>query len=137
MFHYWNGGRLYSEDVAGTEWLKEGFTEYVASRTVARNGQITPRDWEQMLGIYMGRFFSSRFMQAGDKPSLHDAGSNKGSNWRLIYGGSALPPIAEILAKAGWHVNHVVDEYYLSPLPQPDAKAVAIRKLLLGVEIAR
>ena len=164
-----------------------------------RNGQISQRDWEQMLGTYMGRYFSSRFMQPGDKPSLQAAGKNKGGNWRLVYGGGAtigllmditlrddtdnrkslddvlklldqrygatgtlftkeqllatfnevggkdysaffadavagngsLPPIAEVLAKAGWYLNNVVDEYYLSPLPGADRKALAIREGLM------
>ena len=199
MFHYWNASRLKLTDVSAQEWFTEGVTEYMASRSAVRGGQIAERDWYQMLGTYMGRFFSARHMQPGDKPSLLEAGSKKQQNWRLIYGGGAtlgllldielraatqnrrsiddvfrlreqrfgktgkpcnsqdllnlfnevggrdftpffkdyvqenkkFPPVAEILAKAGWYLTHVADEFYIAPARNADPAALAVQKALL------
>ncbi|MEN9865259.1 MAG: hypothetical protein RL748_849 [Pseudomonadota bacterium] len=199
MFHYWNASRLKLTDVSAQEWFTEGVTEYMASRAAVRGGQIAERDWYQMLGTNMGRFFSARHMQPGDKPSLQEAGSKKMQNWRLIYGGGAtlgllldielrtatqnrrsiddvfrlreqrfgqtgkacnsqdllnlfnevggrdftpffkdyvqenkkFPPLAEILAKAGWYLTHVADEFYIAPARHADAAAMAVQKGML------
>ncbi len=90
LFHYWNGaGRIQGTDHRFTEWFSEGFTEYYASLTLVRTGIVPVELWYKKLEIYMSRFFVTRNMFPGDKPSLVEAGMDKQHNWLLIYGGGA------------------------------------------------
>ena len=87
LFHV-GTDQLVAEDQATVEWFNEGFTEYMASRTLVRLGVITPAQWRQKVGFYLSRAESTRIWDR-ERPTLTDAGAAKGRNWRWIYGGGA------------------------------------------------
>lgn len=87
LFHV-STDQLVAEDQSTVEWFNEGFTEYMASRTLARLGVITPAQWRQKLGFYLSRAESTRIWDR-ERPTLTAAGAAKGRNWRWIYGGGA------------------------------------------------
>jgi len=89
LFHLWNPGRLPPADGKALEWWKEGVTEYVANRTLARTGAIDREEWLQKVGFHLGRFWGSRYLARPPGPGLEEAGKAKMQYWRLVYGGGA------------------------------------------------
>jgi hypothetical protein len=88
LFHFWNGQRIRgAEPRTGWRWLAEGFTEYYANVTLAREGLI-PADMflkkaERHLGNYL------YFATAPQRPrmSLVEAGTNTTTNRFGVYDG--------------------------------------------------
>lgn len=87
LFHV-STDQLVAADQSTVEWFNEGFTEYMASRTLARLGAITQAEWRQKLAFYLSRGESTRIWDR-ERPTLTAAGAAKGRNWRWIYGGGA------------------------------------------------
>jgi predicted metalloprotease with PDZ domain len=87
LFHV-STAQLVAVDQATVEWFNEGFTEYMASRTLVRLGAISPATWRQKLAFYLSRAESTRIWDR-ERPTLTAAGAAKGRNWRWIYGGGA------------------------------------------------
>jgi predicted metalloprotease with PDZ domain len=87
LFHV-STAQLDAVDQSTVEWFNEGFTEYMASRTLVRLGVITPAEWRQKLAFYLSRAESTRIWDR-ERPPLATAGAEKMRNWRWIYGGGA------------------------------------------------
>lgn len=89
MFHYWNGLYfLYSEDHNSNYWFSEGFTDYYSSLALIRAGIVSKEDYLKKLAFQFARFHGSQILQK-DVESLVSAGTEKGKNWYLIYGGGS------------------------------------------------
>ncbi len=90
MFHYWNGTNfLVGEDIPGHYWFSEGFTEYYSNLALVRAGIITPDEFLSKLAFQFSRYYTAKFLFPPPRPSLVDAGYQKGRNWGLIYGGGS------------------------------------------------
>lgn len=87
LFHV-STAQFEAVDQSTVEWFNEGFTEYMASRTLVRLGVITPAEWRQKLAFYLSRAESTRIWDR-ERPPLAKAGAEKMRNWRWIYGGGA------------------------------------------------
>src|SRR5215210_4897480 len=80
IFHFWNGWRLRGTDYATSQWLQEGFTEYVANVSMAGAGLIGPDDLRQKLAEHVRNY--QRLTT-----SLEGGGTRKGPP---LYSGGAL-----------------------------------------------
>jgi predicted metalloprotease with PDZ domain len=99
LFHV-STRQLVPADQSTVEWFNEGFTEYMASRTLVRLGAISPAEWRQKLGFYLSRAEATRIWDR-ERPTLAAAGADKMRNWRWIYGGgAALAAHLDILLRA-------------------------------------
>jgi predicted metalloprotease with PDZ domain len=91
FFHHWVGGEVaLSVDDSG-EWFEEGFTDYLADRSLARARLISTREFlnkaEKVIGRYL-YFHSGALFEA---MSMSVASKNKGRNRFAVYdGGWAL-----------------------------------------------
>ncbi len=57
MFHWWNGGTV--ETAADANWIREGFTEYYASKTLVSTVVISEAQAQEILGARWKKLFSS------------------------------------------------------------------------------
>ncbi|HPF61136.1 MAG TPA: hypothetical protein PLI93_03660 [Gemmatimonadales bacterium] len=111
LFHV-STAQLTPADQATVEWFNEGFTEYMASRTLVRLGAISEAAWRQKLAFYISRGESSRIWDR-ERPTLAAAGEEKGRNWRWIYGGgAALAAYLDIVLRAESGGRASLDDVY-------------------------
>lgn len=80
LFHYWNGWRLRGSDYAATQWFQEGFTEYMANKTLLAAGLLAP---EEFLQEVQQQVVDVRRLET----PLDAPGTRKGPP---LYGGGAL-----------------------------------------------
>lgn len=88
LFHFWNGQRIRgAEPRTGWRFLAEGFTEYYANVTLAREGLITPELFLKKAERHLGNYLY--FATAPQRPrmSLVDAGTNTTANRFGVYDG--------------------------------------------------
>jgi predicted metalloprotease with PDZ domain len=90
LLHYWIGQRLRGADHERMGWFSEGFTEYLANRTIQRVGLISDAEYLEKLsrhiGVYSYYWYSPLF--AGR--SLYDGGEDKTANRFGVYDGGAV-----------------------------------------------
>ena len=87
LFHSWNGAALRPEPYAELQWFSEGFTDYYATRSLARTGVIDEplflRRMERTVALYL--YFKSA--PAFDGVTLKAAGRRKGPHRLGVYEG--------------------------------------------------
>jgi len=89
MMHLWNGaGKLRGANPDQTNWLTEGFTDYLTIKLMRKAGFLSDEMLEQRIANVLRRFEFAKMMSPGMK--LEEATKRRGQNWFLIYGGGAL-----------------------------------------------
>ncbi len=92
LLHFWNGLSLIPVD-SREEWFKEGFTDYLTTITMARNGIDSQDQLMRRLENIPRRYL---FAQLGHQQrlSVRAAGEEKQKHRQLIYGGGAVTALA-------------------------------------------
>ena len=87
LFHSWNGASLRPEPYADLQWFSEGFTDYYATRSLAKTGVIDEplylRRLERTIALYL--YFKSA--PAFNGITLKAAGTRKGPHRLGVYEG--------------------------------------------------
>ena len=87
LFHSWNGASLRPEPYADLQWFSEGFTDYYATRSLAKTGVIDEplfmRRMERTIALYL--YFKSAPVFNGI--TLKTAGTRKGVHRLGVYEG--------------------------------------------------
>jgi predicted metalloprotease with PDZ domain len=87
LFHSWNGASLRPEPYADLQWFSEGFTDYYATRSLAKTGVIDEplflRRMERTIALYL--YFKSA--PAFNGITLKAAGTRKGPHRLGVYEG--------------------------------------------------
>lgn len=87
LFHSWNGASLRPEPYADLQWFSEGFTDYYATRSLAKTGVIDEplflRRMERTIALYL--YFKSA--PAFNGITLKSAGTRKGPHRLGVYEG--------------------------------------------------
>ena len=89
MMHLRNGaGLLRGENPDETNWLTEGFTDYLTIKLMRKAGFLSDDMLEQRIANILRRYEIARLMSPDVK--LFEATKRRRENWFLIYGGGAL-----------------------------------------------
>jgi predicted metalloprotease with PDZ domain len=87
LFHSWNGASLRPEPYADLQWFSEGFTDYYATRSLAKTAVIDEplflRRMERTIALYL--YFKAA--PAFDSVTLKTAGARKGTYRLGVYEG--------------------------------------------------
>ena len=88
IFHYWNYARLQGADYASTQWFQEGFTEYIANRTVVGGGIISPDEFLAKLSEHVANYrrLTTTLEAIGTHkgPPLYSAGALVGMSFDVM-----------------------------------------------------
>lgn len=88
LMHFWNGQRIRGAGPRTTwRWLAEGFTEYYANITLARQGIIATDLFLRRAERHIGNYLYFATAPALARMSLVEAGSNTGRNRFGVYDG--------------------------------------------------
>lgn len=90
VLHYWIGQRIRAEDHEQQSWLSEGFTEYIANRTIYRTRLITRREYLDKLSRHLGVYGYFWYSPLFEGRTLLDAGQDKTRNRFAVYDGGAV-----------------------------------------------
>jgi predicted metalloprotease with PDZ domain len=87
LFHAWNGHVIRPSNYSELQWVSEGFTDYYASRSLARarviDEAVFVRKLEHTIGLYL--FFKAA--PVFDSVTVVSAGERKGRNRLGVYNG--------------------------------------------------
>jgi predicted metalloprotease with PDZ domain len=92
LLHFWNGLSMVPADTR-EEWLKEGFTDYLTTMTMARNGIDSQDQLFRRLENIPRRYLFARFVQSPEV-TVRGAGEEKQKHRQLVYGGGAITALA-------------------------------------------
>lgn len=85
MFHLWNGWMLRGADYSSTQWFQEGFTEYVANRTIVTSGLVDDNWFRAKLATHIAnsRRLTTTLENIGTRkgPPLYSAGALVALTW--------------------------------------------------------
>lgn len=88
IIHLWLGHSVRPAPGADIEWFKEGFTDYLAIKTMWRLSYIDEDEFADKLENLLRRHTMGLFLSEG-KVRLSEAGENKAQNRMMIYGSGA------------------------------------------------
>ena len=92
LLHFWNGLSMVPADTR-EEWLKEGFTDYLTTMTMARNGIDSQEQLFRRLENIPRRYLFARYAHSPDM-TVRGAGEEKQKHRQLVYGGGAITALA-------------------------------------------
>ncbi|HEX4911727.1 MAG TPA: hypothetical protein VFV64_13305 [Permianibacter sp.] len=92
LLHFWNGLSMVPVD-SREEWLKEGFTDYLTTMTMARNGIDSQDQLFRRLENIPRRYLIARYLQSPDM-TVRGAGEEKQRHRQMVYGGGAITALA-------------------------------------------
>lgn len=92
LLHFWNGLSLIPVD-SREEWFKEGFTDYLTTMTMARNGIDSQDQLLRRLENIPRRYLFARLGHQQHLP-VRAAGEEKQKHRQLVYGGGAITALA-------------------------------------------
>lgn len=88
IIHLWLGLSIRPAEGADIEWFKEGFTDYLAVKTLWRLGYLNDLELAEKLENLIRRHVMGFFISQG-QVKLSEAGAQKAENRMIIYGGGA------------------------------------------------
>lgn len=103
LLHYWIGQRIRGADYPTSQWLGEGFTEYLANLTLVREGIVDEPTFRRKAEKHVGNYLYYQWSSAFELPIL-EAGRQKGYNRFGVYDGGwtvALCLDARLREKSG------------------------------------
>ncbi|MGH2950945.1 MAG: hypothetical protein ACRDKX_02740, partial [Solirubrobacterales bacterium] len=86
LLHFWIGQRIRGEDYGTSQWLGEGFTEYLANLTLVREGIVDEPTFRRKAEKHVGNYLYYQWSSAFEAPIL-EAGRRKGYNRFGVYDG--------------------------------------------------
>ena len=86
LLHYWIGQRIRGEDYGTSQWIGEGFTEYLANLTLVREGSIDEPTFRRKAEKHVGNYLYYQWSSAFEVP-IFEAGRRKGYNRFGVYDG--------------------------------------------------
>lgn len=86
LLHFWIGQRIRGEDYGTSQWLGEGFTEYLANLTLVREGIVDEPTFRRKAEKHVGNYLYYQWSSAFEAPIL-EAGRQKGYNRFGVYDG--------------------------------------------------
>jgi len=86
LLHFWIGQRIRGEDYPTSQWIGEGFTEYLANLTLAREGIVDEPTFRRKAEKHVGNYLYYQWSSAFEAPIL-EAGQRKGYNRFGVYDG--------------------------------------------------
>jgi predicted metalloprotease with PDZ domain len=86
LLHYWIGQRIRGEDYATSQWIGEGFTEYLANLTLVREGIVDEPTFRRKAEKHVGNYLYYQWSSAFETP-IFEAGGRKGYNRFGVYDG--------------------------------------------------
>ncbi len=92
LLHFWNGLSMVPVDTR-EEWLKEGFTDYLTTMTMARNGIDSQEMLFRRLENIPRRYLFARYVQSPEM-TVRGAGEEKQKHRQMVYGGGAVTAMA-------------------------------------------
>ena len=102
LFHRWNShnikGVTRSSDL---EWLKEGFTVFMAERALLSTGHMSAQQFDSIQHRHRSRL-ASTFETSANPPSIVRSGFNKAQNGNIVYLGGWLA--------ASWLDRRLIEE---------------------------
>jgi predicted metalloprotease with PDZ domain len=87
LFHSWNGASLRPEPYADLQWFSEGFTDYYATRSLAKTGVIDESLFMRRLERTIALYLYFKAAPAFDSVTLKTAGARKGTYRLGVYEG--------------------------------------------------
>jgi predicted metalloprotease with PDZ domain len=92
LLHFWNGLSLIPKSDQ-EEWFKEGVTDYLTIKSMAKNGLLhRPSVIQWLENLSRGQLVARRVQNV--KGSVQEAAQNKHQNWLLVYGGGSIAGLA-------------------------------------------
>lgn len=88
IIHLWLGRSIRPAQGADIEWFKEGFTDYLAIKTLWRLGYLNDQELTDKFENFIRRHTMGLFMSQGEV-RLSEAGAQKSQNRMIIYGSGA------------------------------------------------
>lgn len=86
LLHFWIGQRIRGEEYATSQWIGEGFTEYLANLTLVREGIVDELTFRRKAEKHVGNYLYYQWSSAFETPIL-EAGQRKGYNRFGVYDG--------------------------------------------------
>ena len=86
LLHYWIGQRIRGEDYGTSQWVGEGFTEYLANLTLVREGIVDELTFRRKAEKHVGNYLYYQWSSAFEAP-IFEAGRRKGYNRFGVYDG--------------------------------------------------
>ena len=86
LLHFWIGQRIRGEDYATSQWVGEGFTEYLANLSLVREGIVDELTFRRKAEKHVGNYLYYQWSSAFETPIL-EAGQRKGYNRFGVYDG--------------------------------------------------
>ena len=86
LLHYWIGQRIRGEDYGTSQWIGEGFTEYLANLTLVREGIVDEPTFRRKAEKHVGNYLYYQWSSAFEAP-IFEAGERKGYNRFGVYDG--------------------------------------------------
>ncbi len=125
--HLWMGHTIRPSD-GDIEWFKEGFTDYITSKTMFAEGVYSTADYSKKIENIIGRYMIG--LAFGGPKSLVEASNNKSANRLTVYGGGALMALlldAEMTTDIGDGAfeRMLADVFAGSAEPYPQARLMA------------
>jgi predicted metalloprotease with PDZ domain len=113
LFHFWNGQRIRGAGPRTTwRWMAEGFTEYYANVTLAREGLISSELFLKKAERHMGSYLYFMTAPAFPRMSLAEAGMDTGVNRFGVYdGGWAVAFCLDGLIREGSGDRRSLDDF--------------------------
>ena len=90
VLHYWIGQRIRGSDFERMSWMSEGFTEYIANRTIYQEGLISRREYLDKLSRHIGAYSYYWYSPLFDGTTLFEGGADKTRNRFGVYDGGAV-----------------------------------------------
>ena len=90
LLHYWMGQRIRGRDRERMSWLTEGFTEYIANRTIQRVGLITRQEYLDKLSRHVGAYSYYWYSPLFNDRTVYEGGADKTANRLGVYDGGAV-----------------------------------------------
>lgn len=87
LLHSWNGARIRPEPYAELQWVSEGFTDYLSTRTLARTGVIDERLFMRRMEQTIAGYLYFKAAPAFEGVTLKAAGARKGTHRLGVYNG--------------------------------------------------
>ncbi|HVT40026.1 MAG TPA: hypothetical protein VHE78_13350 [Gemmatimonadaceae bacterium] len=111
VLHYWIGQRIRPDDFERMSWMSEGFTEYLANRTIFRTGLISRSEYLEKLSRHVGAYGYFWYSPLFEHRSLFEAGNDKTRNRFAVYDGGAVAALClDLMLREATHDRGSLDD---------------------------
>jgi predicted metalloprotease with PDZ domain len=113
LFHNWNGQQIRGQAIDDRQWMSEGFTEYIANRTLVRTGQISNELFIKKMEKHLEMYLYYNWAPPFEGVSLKAAGARKGYYRPGVYsGGWAAAFCLDVTIRTLTANRRSIDDYF-------------------------